>query len=301
MKCVYVNILVASLFVFTYGMAKGQTNVKVVRYDSIVMFHRNIIPQYKELTEFSDLLSNVILKTNNDASRVEERLFNFYNSYTSLKKLYDDTQNMYSYKYKNQLDSNMMIIDYALERLNAIQPHIPKAGKVFLFVSAFHENILVHNDIIGIALDRYLGRDFYMYPKAMTKWKIQFSDIHRMPLDAVKGYVVTYMPMLKNKLLTNLDYIRYWANIYDILSKVFEDYKEQELFGFTDTQYQWIRNNIDKIYKNAVSRGDLETYNPSIIDKYFGELPQDKVLPGEAPRQIGYYLAFWMFKTNKLH
>ena len=120
MKRLYVNIVAAILFVFTYGVAEGQTNVKVVRYDSIVMFHRNIIPQYKELTEFSDLLSNVILKTNSNASRAEERLFNFYNSYTSLKKLYDDTQNMYSYKYKNQLDSNMMIIDYALDRKSVV-------------------------------------------------------------------------------------------------------------------------------------------------------------------------------------
>lgn len=281
--------------------SKSQTNVPIIRYDSIVMYNRTIISQYSELKDFSELLAGTILKKTEDSKdNAQDRLFKFYNSYQSLRKLYDDTQQIFSYQYKNELDSSLIVLDYAIDRLGVVQPQIPKVDKIFLFVSALHENILVDRDIIGIALDRYLGCDFYMYPKAMTKWKIQFSDIHRMPLDAVKGYVVTHIPMYKDKLLTTMDYIRYWAGIYNILSNVFEDYTEQELFGFTDTQYQWMRNNIDRIYKNAISKGDLDTYNTIIIDKYFGELPEDKVLPSEAPRQIGKYLAFWMSKTDKL-
>lgn len=300
MRNLYKNTILIMFFSLCCSMAKGQTNIKIVRYDSIIMYQRNIISQYEDLKGFSKLLSGIIIKNVEKDFSVEENLFRFYNSYKSLRKLYDDTQNIYTSKYRHELDSNMTIIDFYLERLYKIQPNIPKADKIFLFISALHENIIVYENIIGIALDRYLGMDYYMYPKAMTKWKIQFSDIHRMPLDALKGYIVSHTPIQTNKLLTNIDYLKYWANIYDILSKVFEDYTEQEIFGFTDIQYEWVKQNIDKIYKNAILKGDLDTYNQTIIEKYFGELPEDKVLPSEAPRQIGKYLAFWMLKTNKL-
>lgn len=297
-KLLVLVILVSSLLT----SIKAQNNISVIRYDTIFQKYNEVIPKYNELNNFTSLLVHSVLKlkvNSNSIGQEVKALKHFYNAYTSLQNLYNDTEYLFNTKYKASLDSSIIITKYALGRLVDLEPRIKPVKRIFLFVSALHENIVVYSDNIGIALDRYLGVDYPMYPNAMTKWKCQFADIHRVPIDAVKGYLIANIPIETSRLITIQDLFEYWGYIYSVLQKVFPEYSEQELFGFTNSQYKWIKSNVERLYKNAINKDDTHSYRSNVISKYFNELPENKILPKDAPRLVGYYLSYWIFKNNK--
>lgn len=302
---IYIYLLPLVFFIGLFqnnAESYGQTLLPMVRYDSIIMEHPNVITLNKDLASFTDFVVNTQLGIPYDENKYTpaEVLRQFYMSDNNLKRLYSDVQRLYYSDFRTVLDSSLIVLDYGLERLHSIDPTIKPVRLVYLYVSAFHENILVCGDIIGIALDRYLGENYPMYIDAMTSWKRQFSDPRRISIDAVKGYIMANHPIEEEKLFTMMDIIKYWAYVYNRLHQVFPQYNEQELFGFTDIQYRWIKQNINILYENAVAHNDTNTSNSSIINKYFNELPSDSQLPPQAPRLIGHYLSYWMSNNNKI-
>lgn len=292
---IFVVLLLSSL------QSYSQKYTELVRFDTLFIKHPTWIDNNKTLNDFGKILLELVFdkETNND-KKISIQLKEYYNSHPALLKLFNDTDRIFNNVRKSELDSSLLLMQDAFYRLEELVPSVAKPRRAFTYVSALHENILVHNNDIGIAIDRYLGVDYPMYKEAMTKWKIQMSDTRRIVVDALKAWIMASFPMDNQRLLTLKNYVEYWAYVYSTLNLVFPDFDEEYIFGFNKEQYDWIKSNVSRLYKNALEQGDFDSYQSSIINKYFGELPEGKLLPDEAPRIIGHYLSYWMLRNNKI-
>ncbi|MDY6122058.1 MAG: hypothetical protein SPI72_03150 [Porphyromonas sp.] len=217
-------------------------------------------------------------------------------AHPALLKLASDVQQLYTAQILKPVQEE---ITSAFRLLHKRHPRMPLPDYLYTHISGFHQRIIVADGFLSIALDFYLGKDFHLYKTYFSPWQQAQSTIDRMAVDAVLGWIISELPEPRDRALTLKDKMRYWGEIYRLLHKVFPWRTEPELFGFTPSEWQWLKNNKKHLIRNAKERGELDASAPIIIDKYFTEQPQGAALPKEAPRLIGPWLSYKYCKKLK--
>lgn len=214
-------------------------------------------------------------------------------AHPALLRLAEDVQRVYT---REQLTLVHKEIVSAMRRLHKIRPQMPLPEVLYTHVSGFHQRIVVAEGFLSVALDFYLGKNYSLYRTYFSPWQQRRSDIEHVAVDAVLGWLISEYPEPREQALSLRDKFLYWGKIYTLMHKAFPWRSEAELFGFTLSEWQWLKENKKHLLRNAKERGEFDSTAPVVIDKYFTDLPQGAALPKEAPRLIGPWLAYKYYK-----
>ena len=175
---------------------------------------------------------------------------------------------------------------------------------IYTLISGFNESIIVADNILAIALDKYLGRNEEMYFMLdLPNYLRQVMDRKYIVADCMKYWLYTEFPFNDSidDVLTN---ILYEGKIMYALHRLLPSTPDSLLFGFTSEQMRWCRNNNQQMWTFLVENRLLYITDNLTINKLVGPAPFTSLFTRESPGRsviwLGYRIIASYMKNNKV-
>ncbi len=280
-------------FAFALSAQEAKDSIRFVRFDSLY-YAASLSPDPKSATEQivrrdpanADWLTYRVLDPNAQEGSPTEVLVRMY-SHPQLRRLYADTEACYTTALADSITGEMRA---AFERLRVSDPQMAIPRYVAFHVSGLQQSVVAVPDLVSVSIDKYIRPDYPVYLQFFSEYARQTMSPEYVVRDAVLGWICSERPLPRETVLTLRFQLEYWGDIYRLMKQVFPQASDEWLFGFTSDQLLWMKQNRKILLDNALKRGEMESSQPTVTDRYFKELPPDQLLPPEAPRLIGHWL-----------
>ena len=212
-----------------------------------------------------------------------EKFRNFYSDPT-LKGLYADAIRQFD---------NTSDIEQALGNgfawLKACFPSLPVPA-VYMHISGFNQNVLVGENLLSISIDKYLGENHPLYQEFFYDYQRRKMIPELIVPDYLAGWLMSEYPFAgKENVL--LDRMIYEGKMKYLIQQAMPEVAPEKLLGYTEKDYNWCKENEQKIWKAIVERKHLYTPDQMTTIKYFEELPSI-FLSMDAPGNLGVYIGW---------
>jgi hypothetical protein len=163
---------------------------------------------------------------------------------------------------------------------------------VFTCITGFNKSIITADSILGISLDKYLGRnseyykrlDIYGYLAArMNSWNI------------VPDCIYAWGSKLWN--FEDMNYAAHEGKLRYFEKCMIPDINDTLLFGFTGNQMKFCRNNEGQMWTYLIEHDLLFNSDKFIIRKLTGEAPFTSYFTNESPGKAAVWLGFRIIES----
>ena len=175
--------------------------------------------------------------------------------------------------------------------------------QIYTCISAFNQSIVTSENIIGIALDKYLGNNSLYYKRlAWEKYKKRRMTPEMIPVDVMRAHIQALFPY-KSETDDMLANMIYEGKIQYFLSSVLPFIDDTLKWGYTKKQLSWAERNQENIWNYMTEAKLLFSTNKSEIKKHVGDGPFTVSFANiSAPRAgvfIGYKIVSSFMRKNK--
>ena len=163
-------------------------------------------------------------------------------------------------------------------------------------ISGFNQSIVVAENLVGISLDKYLGKDCEFYSYLGTPMYARENMIpERISQDVVLAYGLTEFPFqpLKDDLISNMIYqgkIRYFVQA------MMPDKKESDILKYSQSEFDWCVANQELMWGYVIEQKHLFSTDYRTIIKYVNDGPFTPGMPQESPSRTGIWLGLQIVK-----
>lgn len=174
--------------------------------------------------------------------------------------------------------------------------------EIYLYMGGFNQSIVIDNNILGIGLEKYLGKGNNFYRKlglaSYQAYKMQKEFIVPDCFRAIAWSEFPYNDSTDN-LASNMIYqgkVQYFLDI------MLPDLADTVKFGFTGKQWEWCINNEQSMWGNLIDNKELFTTVQIDIKRYIDDAPFTSTFPHESPGRTGVWIG-WRIVCNymRLH
>ena len=175
------------------------------------------------------------------------------------------------------------------------QFHFPdkKLPVVYTFISGFNHSVVTAENIIGIGLDKYLGRDCEWYQKLNSTPQYKILNMHpgKIVPDAVYAWGMTEFNNNSNA-TTLLDHMIYQGKLMYFTDALLPDTPDSLKIGFTQKQLKWCKMNEAEMWGNLIENKLLYSNKRMDIVRYINAAPSTSGFPSESPGRTGVWLGW---------
>ena len=175
------------------------------------------------------------------------------------------------------------------------QYHFPekKLPTIYTTVSGFNESVFTAEGIIGISLDKYLGRDYPYYKKLsnVPLYKIKNMHKQKLPSDVAYAWGLTEFDDIEET-TTVLDNIVHQGKLMYFVDALLPEMHDSLKIGYTDEQLQWAENNEAEMWKYLVENKVLYSNKRMDILRYINDGPSTTGFPIESPARTGTWIGW---------
>lgn len=177
--------------------------------------------------------------------------------------------------------------------------HFPEAEvpAIYTAVTGFNNSIIVGDSIIGIGIDRYLGADtdFYKMLGIYSYLARRMSKEYIVP-DCMYAWAATEWDYhLLDYGTDNLfSRIIHEGKLFYFVKSMMPDATEERLFGFTEEQINFCRNNEDNMWSYMIEHDLLFSTDQLTIRKLASEAPFTTYFTRESPGRAALWIGFRM-------
>jgi hypothetical protein len=171
---------------------------------------------------------------------------------------------------------------------------------VFTCITGFNRSIITADSVLGISLDRYLGRDCKYYPQLgiygylaarMNSWNIVPDCMYAW---GTKMWNFEEMDYPADNVLSEM--------IHEGKIKYFEkcmipEISDTLLMGFTQNQMKFCRNNEGQMWTYLIENDLLFSSDQFIVRKLTGEAPFTSYFTNESPGKATVWLGFRIIES----
>ncbi|PKQ61662.1 gliding motility lipoprotein GldB [Labilibaculum manganireducens] len=163
-------------------------------------------------------------------------------------------------------------------------------------ISGFNQSIVVAQNLIGISLDKYLGKDCAFYSYLGTPMYARENMIpERIVQDVVLAYALTEFPFtpLKDDLISNMIYqgkIRYF------LQAMMPEKSEADVMKYSQKELEWCEENDELMWGYIIEQKHLFTSEYRTVIKYINDGPFTPGMPQESPSRTGIWIGWQIVK-----
>jgi len=178
-----------------------------------------------------------------------------------------------------------------------------KIPRVFTCISGWNQSVVTSDTILGIGLDKYLGRNCEFYEK------LQLDNYMRYPMQ--KEYIVPDCMRLwgysnfafKDSSANILSNMLYEGKIWYYMKKVMPETTDTIIFGFTRNQMKWCNNNEKQMWTYLLEHKLLFSTDYMTVRKLIYPAPFTIYFTNESPGRavvwIGYKIVDSYMNNNK--
>jgi hypothetical protein len=163
---------------------------------------------------------------------------------------------------------------------------------IITYISRFNQSVVTAEGIIGIGLDKYLGRDCDYYKQlGLNQYMILNMYREKIPSDCMMAWALSeyeYNDSTDN-LLSNMVYngqIMFWVK------SMLAHQPDSLIMGFTGDEMNFCRNNEGRMWEYLIENKLLFETNRTIIRKFTGNGPFTKDFTSESPARAAVWLGW---------
>lgn len=162
---------------------------------------------------------------------------------------------------------------------------------VYTCMSGLNYGVFTSENILGIGLDLYLGKDSKYYEMAgFANYQRYNLEKYRIVPDCMQAVVLTdfqYNDSINN-LMTKMVYN---GKIQYLLHALMPNQPDSVLFGYTPVQLKWAYSYEDKVWAYILEQKHLFSNESLMIKKYTEPAPFTSYFKDSAPR-IGVFIGY---------
>jgi gliding motility-associated lipoprotein GldB len=175
------------------------------------------------------------------------------------------------------------------------QYHFPekKLPTVYAYVSGFNQSIVTAENLIGISLDKYLGKDcpYYLQLTHTPMYKITTMYKEKIPSDVAYAWGITEFGNDK-KATTVLDNMVYQGKMMYFVDALLPGEEDSVKIGYTSKQINWCRNNEAEMWNQLIELKMLYSSKRMDIIRYTNPSPTTSGFTLESPGRTGVWLGW---------
>lgn len=217
---------------------------------------------------FPELMKGFV--TDSMIQEVKAKTDNEFSNYHKLEKQLKKAFKYYSYHFPNKQLPN-----------------------IYTYVSGFNQSIVTAENIIGISLDKYLGRDceYYQQLNNTPQYKIQNMHKDKILSDVAYAWGITEFDDANSatNLLGNMVQKGKLMYLVDAMLPTMQDSFK---IGYTSSQIEWCEKNEAKMWTYIIEKEMLYSSKRMDIIRYINDAPSTSGFPTESPGRAGVWLGW---------
>jgi len=268
----------------------NDTGISIIRYDRMqyefVSFDSFTALQNMNTTHsrISQILVEDILNLGNFRDENINLKVQEYYSDTTLLRLMNDVEKKFTDLTEIEKDLT--------EGFKKLQKEVPsiKIPRIYAQISALNESIIVGDSLLGISLDKYMGKDYPLYPRFYYRYQTLTMEPERIVPDCFLYYMLSEYPLPRASVGNLRDVMLHEAKIYYVVRKILNNSSPADMLGYSDTEKKWCRDNNEMVWKFMLNNNHLSATDPTIIRNYMRPLPYTPFWGESTPANTGLWI-----------
>lgn len=216
--------------------------------------------------------------------------------FEGVKQFQTDTMILSIRKSEEQEFSDFSEIESGLRNaFKYYQFHFPsyELPVIYTYISGFNQSVVTADKIVGISLDKYLGREyeFYQHLNSTPSYKILNMHKGKIASDVVYAWGVTEFDD-SEKTNNLLDNMIYQGKIMYFVDALLPDEHDSIKIGYTEKQLEWCKMNEAKMWTTLIENKMLYSTNRMDIVRYINPAPSTSGFPLESPGRAGVWIGW---------
>ncbi len=164
---------------------------------------------------------------------------------------------------------------------------------VYTYVSGFNQSVVTAENIVGISLDKYLGRDceFYRQLNSTPQYKVINMYKERIPSDVAFAWAITEFED-PNSAVTVLDNMIEKGKMMYLVDAMLPSTADSLKIGYTEQQMEWCEMNEPAMWTYLIEQKMLYSSKRMDIVRYINDAPSTSGFPVESPGRAGVWLGW---------
>jgi len=237
--------------------------------------------------DFFDLFSYRIIRVGGiDDENFEKHMASFISDtmITDLKKLVDE-----------EFQDLSGITSEINTAFKYYQYHFPEKElpTVYTYVSGFNQSVVTAENIIGISLDKYLGRDCSYYQVLSTTPQYKIKNMHKdkIPSDVAYAWGMSEFDQFSDA-TTLLDHMIFQGKMMYFTEAMLPETSDSLIIGYTQEEINWVENNEPQMWMYLVEHKMLYSNKRMDIIRYTNDGPTTSGFPLESPGRTGVWIGW---------
>jgi hypothetical protein len=175
--------------------------------------------------------------------------------------------------------------------------------KVYTYISGFNQSFILTDSVLAIGLDKYLGANYDFYNKLQIhKYLLRNMYPEKIVSDYIGVLIGNEWELNTKKNNDLISKMLFEGKILYVTKMIIPDEDDSRIFGFTDDQIRWCKNNEKTMWITLIENKLLFTTNYFMIKKLTDLAPHTSEFtvesPGKACNWIGYNIITRYMKNH---
>ncbi len=172
---------------------------------------------------------------------------------------------------------------------------------VYTYISGFNPSLIIDKGILGIGLDKYLGKGTDYYVRlGLPKYMRDKMHPEKIPSDCMYYWASTEFPMNDsvNNVLSNMIYE---GQLLYFTRAMMPDMPDSLIMGYSPAQIRWLEDNEKDMYTYLVENKLLFDRNTLTINKLVRDAPFTQYFSTDSPGRTGSWLGWQIVRSYMDH
>jgi gliding motility-associated lipoprotein GldB len=164
---------------------------------------------------------------------------------------------------------------------------------IYTYISGFNQSIVTAENLIGISLDKYLGRDCKYYQQLSTTPQYKIMNMHKDRIVPEVAYAWALTEFEDPNSATNLlDNIVQKGKLMYLVDAMLPDTPDSLKIGYTGEQLNWCKMNELAMWTYLIEHKMLYSNKRMDIVRYINDAPTTSGFPLESPGRTGVWIGW---------
>lgn len=282
---------------FNVDVEQINIHMKVNRFDSLLFSEypdtvaHHIDKILSKYPEFSELYFQKIIDVGSPYSKDFYDLFTLFLSEYDIRMAYEQSLKLYTEfdPYKQKMEDAFKYYQYYFPEKN-----IPE---IYLMVTGFNQSIVVADDILGIAVDKFLGANSHFYAQLQfPKYLRKRMGPKLLPYEAVKGWVTTEFPF--NDSVDNLvSNMLYEGKMLYLMDALFPNDADSIKISYSNRDIIWCDKSEGDMWLYMMDKKILFDNDAMLIRRFIAEAPFTVPFGQNSPGRVGQWIGWQIVRS----
>ncbi len=303
-KYIFILLIIGSLITvsckrnkFDVNVSNIKINLQINRFDKeLFSINKDSLNYYipkleKKYGNFFQLFNYKIINIGGTNNRnYSDYLQGFLTDYT-ITQVYKETEKTFS-----DID---FIKDDLTEAFKHYKYYFPQKDipKIYTYISGFNQSIVTDEKLLGIGLDKYLGKNcsFYERLQLPVYMRYKMSKNYIIP-DCMQAWAITEFPN-KDTVDNLLSHIIYRGKIQYFIDAMLPNSPDSIKIAFKTQQLGWCIKNEKRIWTYLIENNLLFSSDYMEIKRYTDHGPFTSDFSKESPARTGIWMGWQIVKA----